>query len=100
MAAFQYRALQADGSMTEGSIDAGGRAEAVRRLEELGLRPVRLDEGARSAAATEEKRAARSTQRVPFRALEAFTRQLASLLSAGVPLARALKILEIGRAHV
>ena len=92
MAAFQYRAMQPDGSMTEGAIDAGGRAEAMRRLEELGLRPVHLAEGP-GAVSAEEKRAPKIGKRVHFRALEAFTRQLASLLSAGVPLARALKIL-------
>jgi hypothetical protein len=44
MATFAYKALRLDGKITEGEIEAGGRAEAFRQMEGLGLRPIRLNE--------------------------------------------------------
>ena len=45
MPVFQYKAMQKDGSLTEGEIEAGGRADAFAVMEARGLRPVRLAEG-------------------------------------------------------
>jgi type II secretory pathway component PulF len=42
MPTFSYRALQSDGTMTEGQLDAPGRPDALRQVETLGLRPVSL----------------------------------------------------------
>src|SRR5205823_12279501 len=44
MPVFQYRALQGDGSISEGQIEAGGRQEAFRQMEGRGLRPISLAE--------------------------------------------------------
>ena len=44
MARFQYKAVQVDGSITEGEIEAGGRQEAFRQMEVKGLRPIKLAE--------------------------------------------------------
>src|ERR1051325_3988360 len=44
MPSFQYKALQADGTIAEGEIEAGGRQEAFRGMEARGLRPIRLAE--------------------------------------------------------
>jgi type IV pilus assembly protein PilC len=114
MPSFQYRALQPDGMIAEGEIEAGGRQEAFRQIEDRGLRPIRLAEnnhvnGARKApakkAATEpageSKPGTASALKLSFggstkisgRMLENFTRLLSSLLAAGVPLSRALVIL-------
>jgi type II secretory pathway component PulF len=41
---FQYRALQGDGTMAEGQLEAGGRQEAFRQMEGRGLRPISLAE--------------------------------------------------------
>src|SRR5260370_35069257 len=46
MPLFQYRALQADGAMAEGQLEAAGRHEAFRQMEGLGLRPIKLLEKA------------------------------------------------------
>ncbi len=94
MAAYHYRALQADGTIAEGRLDAGGRQEAYRRLEGRGLNPISLTET--TASGTGDGRAFRlgwRGKKVTFSALEAFTRQLSSLLAAGVPLSKALQIL-------
>ena len=104
MPTFQYRALQADGVITEGQLDAPGRPDAFRQIEVLGLRPVSLAEKAGSngkngsaaaPAAGELGKLSVSfgAKKVSSKDLENFTRLLSSLLAAGVPLSRALVIL-------
>src|SRR5438093_10401244 len=44
MPTFQYRALQSDGTIAEGRLEAGGRQEAFRQMEGRGLRPISLAE--------------------------------------------------------
>ncbi|MCC6231632.1 MAG: type II secretion system F family protein [Verrucomicrobiales bacterium] len=65
MATFQYRALQADGSIAEGQIEAGGRQEALRRIDEQRLRPISLVE---QNAAARTPRAARASHPAPVAA--------------------------------
>src|ERR1051326_1972264 len=114
MASFQYKALQADGTIAEGVVEAGGRLEALRQMEGRGLRPIRLAErnGGKAPAKSAPKAAPKEStsekpneesssfklsfgqaQKVSARMLENFTRLLSSLLAAGVPLSRALVIL-------
>src|SRR5437868_14844853 len=59
MPTFQYKALQADGTIAEGEVEAGGRQEAFRQMESRGLRPVRLAErnGANGSAKSSSKAA-------------------------------------------
>ena len=102
MPIFSYRALQTDGKIAEGQLDAPGRADALRQVETLGLRPVNLAE---KAMATQVKNGSPVTalpgnlsfkfesKKVSAKELENFTRLLSSLLAAGVPLRRALVIL-------
>jgi type II secretory pathway component PulF len=99
MPLFHYKALQANGAMAEGQIEASGRPDAFRQIEILGLRPVSLAE--KSAAAKKNSEASGAgkisfnfkSQKVSAKDLENFTRLLSSLLAAGVPLSRALVIL-------
>src|SRR5881397_190679 len=114
MPVFQYRAVQPDGKVAVGEIEAGGRQDAFRQMEVLGLRPIRLAErngngnGAHKAAPKKSAKEPVETQeskssglklslggskRISGRMLENFTRLLSSLLAAGVPLSRALVIL-------
>jgi type II secretory pathway component PulF len=112
MPVFQYKALQSDGQISEGQLEAGGRQEAFRQMEALRLRPISLAErgngkpngkgtvanGAATAGANGEAPAMRlslaGSGRITPRVLENFTRLLSSLLAAGVPLSRALVILQ------
>ena len=101
MPTFAYKALQTDGKMAEGVLDAAGRPDALRQIETLGLRPVNVAEtaakaGKKGAAATASPAAAIHFGRkhVSGKELENFTRLLSSLLAAGVPLSRALVILQ------
>ena len=94
MPLFQYRALQADGVIAEGQIEVTGRQEAYRLLEGKGLKPVRVTESANGRTSGKSGLSLGWKRRkISFRALENFTRQLSSLLAAGVPLSRALTIL-------
>ena len=109
MPTFQYKALQGDGTVAEGRIEAGGRQEAFRQMEGRGLRPISLAEDRNGASQKAEpngktlekagnsvaslKLSLGSPNKISARALENFTRLLSSLLAAGVPLSRALVIL-------
>jgi type II secretory pathway component PulF len=105
---FQYKAFQAAGGIAEGQIEASGRQEAFRQMEEKGLKPISLSEraapkaGAAKSAPTEAGAPGAASPGLSFkiqskkvtpRMLENFTRLLSSLLAAGVPLSRALVIL-------
>lgn len=90
MTLFAYKALRADGVPTLGQVEAINRQEALASLSRDGLQPVQLTEiTAPNGAATLN----RACRRVSAKALEDFTRQLASLLAAGVPLSQGLNLL-------
>jgi type II secretory pathway component PulF len=100
MPTFQYKALQSDGTIAEGQLEAAGRPDAFRQMEGRGLRPVSLAErAAKNGAARKgappviDSSFKFKSQRVSSKELENFTRLLSSLLAAGVPLSRALVIL-------
>src|SRR5271156_4714714 len=100
MPVFTYKAFQSDGKTAEGQIEAGGRQEAFRQMEEKGLRPITLAEKSGAGpekngggAAATASRFTLQSKKVTPRMLENFTRLLSSLLAAGVPLSRALVIL-------
>jgi type II secretory pathway component PulF len=99
MPTFSYRALQTDGKIAEGVLDAPGRPDALRQIETLGMRPMNVVE--KSGAAAKNGAAAAGnfsfkfeSKKVSAKELENFTRLLSSLLAAGVPLSRALVILQ------
>jgi len=119
MPTFFYKALAADGKIAEGLIEAGGRSEAFRQMESQSLRPISLKEGINgksksfaakspvgtaganegstaTAAASAEPgfKISLGSTKISARVLENFTRLLSSLLAAGVPLSRALVILQ------
>jgi type II secretory pathway component PulF len=99
MITFEYRALQTDGGMSQGTIEAEGRHDAMQKMSAKGLKPVSLSERKGAAAAKAENDASGSfkldfgPRKITARMLEDFTRLLSSLLSAGIPLSRALVIL-------
>jgi type IV pilus assembly protein PilC len=96
---FAYIALDADGSEKSGLVDEADLAGAVAVLRRQGLFPTsvapastaRTDAGRERAGSG--KRPAVFSGRVRPRELGVFTRQLASLLRAGVPLLRSLEVL-------
>lgn len=94
MVLYRYRVMQTDGALTDGSIEAQGRQDACHLLESKGLIPVSLSEIHTNGAKTKTNfHLPWKSKKVSYRDLENFTRMLASLLAAGVPLSRALMIL-------
>lgn len=89
MANFLYVATNAAGKTLTGSVEAQDRSSALNLLGSQGLRPVSLKEGA-------EKKAGFTfsdflgSNKVKADDLVMFTRQLSAMVSAGVPIIRAL----------
>ncbi len=86
---FRYKALTADGEVIEGEMEAVDESYVLARLQELGHLPVR------ARPITERSKSRRLLGRRGHRhvRLDIFTRELARLTAAGVPIERALEIL-------
>jgi type IV pilus assembly protein PilC len=95
MSVFAYTAIGKDGRKTNGTLSADTRAAAISQVIQQGLHPVTIDEqrGAAAAARAHKVPVAPRGGRLPAKAVENFTRELANLLAGGVPLARALSLL-------
>lgn len=94
MAFYQYRAADHAGKIVEGVIEAEAEQSVVRRLHEMGCTPLRI--ALPGDRATAEKRALKplfSRHKVSQSQLLQFTRELATLLAAGLPLDRSLSML-------
>ncbi|MDY5583659.1 MAG: type II secretion system F family protein [Candidatus Merdousia sp.] len=99
MAKFKYSALDKDGRESSGVIESTSESRARKELSEQGLTVSRLTE---VAVQSEKKAAAAKKQRKPMfgtgvtsENVTIFSRQLATLLKAGLPLLRSLEV--IGR---
>lgn len=87
MALYEYSALDANGKSKRGVIEALSPNAASRRLREQGLFPTRL-KAAREAASGSARR--QLFRRIAVLELGVATRQLAVMLTAGMPLVDAL----------
>jgi hypothetical protein len=63
MPVFKYKALQLEGKITEGQLEADGRQEAFRQMESKGLRPIRVVERG-GATITTTRHSASSTSSI------------------------------------
>lgn len=89
MATFLYKAIDGQGRQVSDKLVAADRTSAIDLLFSRKLNPVSVE---RQEDRPTEGLMARSG-RVSKAEVEAFTRQLANLLAAGIPLSRALSIL-------
>jgi len=87
---FAYTALDASGARRAGSVEAESREAAVARLAAEGR--FVLEIGAADRRAQPEAGAARSGKQPSRQDLALFTRRLADLASAGLPLDRVLQV--------
>ena len=106
MSHYSYVALDAGGREQKGLVDGSDQNEALRRIREMGFFPTRVLRSGGLAPASETApppagRCAAGRSRPRFltpvvrgKALGIFTRQLATLLGAGLPLLRGLRLLE------
>jgi len=111
MARFQYTAMDEQGGEQEGVLDAASQSDAVAMIRSKGLFPTRVAEmgagGAqpqKGAPAKAERGSSKGLKReikipnllgsrVKTKHLMVLTRQLATLIEAGLPLLRGLRIL-------
>jgi len=108
MPRFRFTAMDAGGTETEDIVEAESRAQAVQMIRSKGLFPTRIVEtdvgrkktGGPAAARGGAKPGSREIRlprlfgrKVKAKQLMSFTRQLATLIDAGLPLLRGLRIL-------
>jgi len=107
MAKFKYTALDGKGVETSGVIEAEKQTSALARIREQGLFPTKVEEvgsdkkkagkkapaAGKSAMKTEIKLPS-LFGRVKPKQLMVFTRQLSTLINAGLPLLRSLQVLQ------
>ncbi|OVE82268.1 pilus assembly protein PilC, partial [bacterium M21] len=105
MPTFQYTAMDAQGKERKGRMDADNENMANSKLKEQGLFPTSIAEargggGGKGGGKKKAKKKFASqgivigTPKIRQKTLTTFTRQLATLLDAGLPLVRALRTLE------
>jgi type IV pilus assembly protein PilC len=117
MPKYDYVALDSRGKETKGTVEVASQNEAIGRVKEMGLFPTKIVEtekihdkkssqkGARFAPRAGGKKGGALnfnlninipglTGKVKPKVLTAFTRQLATLVDAGLPLLRGLRVLE------
>jgi len=95
MPVYEYSALNAEGRKRKGIVDAGSIAAARQKLREMAVFPVEIAE---TAHRKREETAARGGaihlfRKVGLQELAVMTRQLATLLGAGLPLVPSLAAL-------
>jgi len=115
MPKFNYVAMDSHGKETKGTLEVNSQNEAIGRVKEMGLFPTKIVEvekikekadkkAGKPAAAGKAAKKGGSMQinikipglsgRVKSKVLTTFTRQLATLVDAGLPLLRGLRVLE------
>lgn len=86
MGLFAYQVIDKSGGLTAGQLEADSEWVAAERLRKMGLTVVDLSELRSSST----RRLFKMRRKVGIGELSLFTRQLASMLDAGIPLTRAL----------
>jgi type IV pilus assembly protein PilC len=92
---FKFEAKDAQGKVVKGAVTASTQSEAIADLRRRNLTPVAVDKAGGLMSflkATNQKGKAKKSS-VRRGELEIFTRQLSTMLSAGIPMLEALEIL-------
>src|SRR5215475_10950697 len=111
MPKYSYVAMDQNGKETKGTLEVASQNEAIARVKEMNLFPTKIVEVDKVKAKPDKKgKAPRPAAgkkrgqinikipglsgRVKPKVLTTFTRQLATLVDAGLPLLRGLRVLE------
>src|SRR4029078_7333476 len=113
MPKFSYVAMDSRGKETKGTLDVASQNEAIGRLKEMGYFPTKVVEADKSkdkgdkkggkapAKAAGKKKGMSFNIKIPGfggkvkpKVLSDFSRQSATLVDAGLPLLRGLRVLE------
>lgn len=84
MGAYQYQALKVNGNVSKGVIEADSERHARQLLREQGLIPTQIQ-------TLTQQRAANTKGKISAADLALLTRQLATLLAAGIPVEESLR---------
>jgi len=94
---FKYQAKDASGRTVSGTIKANSQTDVVADLRRRALTPIQIKKssGGSLFSASKTKSPKRGAKRASVKKgeLEVFTRQLSTMLSAGIPMLEALEIL-------
>ena len=95
MAFYQYKAVTPAGEVQEGVLEASSTSAAVARVQAMGMIPIRAEEAGaiKATAAAAPRRQLFTRKKVRQDDIVIITRELATLLRAGLPLDRAFEIL-------
>ena len=101
MPTFSYTAVDAQGKTHQGTVEANNAADAAAAVKKQGRFPTNIAETTAAAGKSKGKGLSFSlslgggagTGKVPAKVLTVFTRQLSTLISAGLPLLRSLRTL-------
>ncbi|HEX6461875.1 MAG TPA: type II secretion system F family protein [Candidatus Saccharimonadales bacterium] len=95
MAKFSYKATDAAGKTLTGTIEAVDRNAALANLRKENLRPITLTLSGEKHQKSVTINSLLGQSRVKINDLVVFTRQLSTMVSAGVPILRALNTLQV-----
>ena len=100
MPKFKYTAIDQNGKQKTGSIDAASQDEASSKVSAMGFMPTNVTQSSAVSAKTKKVAKAKGKSAglsfgkvIKPEELTTFTRQLATLLQAGLPLLRALEVM-------
>jgi len=119
MPKYSYVAMDSRGKETKGTLEVATQNEAITRVKEMGFFPTKIVEvdkekgdkkgkakvkaggklGAKKKALDFQIKIPGLSGRVKSKVLTTFTRQLATLVDAGLPLLRGLRVLEKQEKH-
>jgi len=91
MPVFQYKAATADGETVNGTLSGTSRDQVIERIQALGQVPIRVDESTQATGVQGSRRL--RSRRITDQDIANITRELSTLLRAGLPLERALVIM-------
>jgi type IV pilus assembly protein PilC len=99
MPTFVYKAINSAGQAIKGQVEATSQPEAITKIRAKGEHPTEVKEKAArksfgGAKSADEDTKRRTIGRVSNKLLVQFTRQLSTLIDAGLPVLRSLRILE------
>jgi len=96
MPVFQYKAVTPAGEVLEGAMDATNRKGVIERLRDMGYTPLRAVEAGGAELSAVARRAPAQglfSRGIGQDEVGVVTREIATLLKAGLPLDRSLEIL-------
>jgi type IV pilus assembly protein PilC len=91
--AYAYTGRNAAGKLIKGSFDAASEAAVASRMQTLGLSPVSIAKGSTGAGLNKEISIPGFTKRIKLKDLAVMSRQMATMIGAGLSLLRTLNIL-------